>query len=100
LVAALVVDLTQRSTPPGRIRVTAFEVDSLLLPHLTEVLDACRRLCRRAGTAFAADVRGEDFVGAAVGMLGARRASPVDVALLNPPYKKITTASHAWRRIA
>jgi predicted RNA methylase len=71
------------------LHATAFEIDPTLIPHLNETLDHYR----------AEDVRitfeaiSDDFL--KVGMLGLKtgRLTPFTHAILNPPYKKISSQS-------
>lgn len=103
LTAAFVEEMSQREVRPGRVSVVAFEVDSTLMPRLRETLTACRDLCERAGIGFDAEIRQEDFISTAAealrGDLFASPLPPFDCAILNPPYRKITTDSHERRQL-
>lgn len=84
---------------PKRIRVTAFEVDGNILGRLHSTLAECGRLCDHAGIEFATVVRHEDFIAAAVPSVRGdwfTRALPrFNVAIVNPPYRKIRSDSVA-----
>ncbi|MBI3770559.1 MAG: Eco57I restriction-modification methylase domain-containing protein [Deltaproteobacteria bacterium] len=103
LAAALVAEACQWRVLPGRLSIVAYEVATPFMAYLEETLDACGSLCRHQGVEFVADVRQQDFVSAAVGVLGNHRlferteAARVDVAILNPPYRKIRTDSRERR---
>jgi adenine-specific DNA-methyltransferase len=103
LTAAFIEEVCQRENRPDHIAVVAFEVDATLIPQLEGTLRACRDLCERAGITFEAEVRQEDFISAAAEALrGDLFASPLprfDCAILNPPYRKITTDSRERRQL-
>lgn len=79
------------------IHATAYELDPLILPALREVLRECENLCHRRGIHFAAAIHHEDFIQEMAGKLSGDlfRAEPpsFNVAIANPPYKKINTNS-------
>jgi adenine-specific DNA-methyltransferase len=97
LTAAFVRRACCENHRPKRIRITAYEIDPVLLPRLWEVLAQCQRRCAAAGIEFSADVHNEDFIAAAVplvrGELFAPATPPFNVALANPPYRKIRSDS-------
>lgn len=99
LTAAWVAEMCARDHRPERISVTAFELDPGLEPHLGRTLDACRSLCERVGIEFDSTVHREDFVSGAVAALRGGFFAPqiprFDYAILNPPYRKITTDSES-----
>jgi adenine-specific DNA-methyltransferase len=96
LTAAFVEEICSRDRTKA-IRATAFEVDGILTAHLTETLASCRRVCRAAGIRFDGQAHQEDFLEAAVDGLGLSFRSSeklrFNVAIMNPPYRKIGTAS-------
>src|SRR5579862_3695364 len=71
------------------LSATAFEIDPTLIPHLTETLDHYR--VEDARITF--EVVSDDFL--KVGMFGLKtdRLEPFTHAILNPPYKKISSQS-------
>lgn len=97
LAASLVSELSERARRPERITVTAYELDATLLPYLAETLTVCDAACQVAGIAFDSEILQEDFVEAGVAMLRGDWFAPVprhfDAAILNPPYRKIASAS-------
>lgn len=103
LTAAFVEEVCRRDLRPARISVVAFEVDATLITPLQETLRACHELCGRVGISFEADVRHEDFISTAAkalrGDLFASPLPPFDCAILNPPYRKITTDSDERRQL-
>ena len=98
LSAALVAALCSRPHRPQSLHITAYELDAALIPHLQETLTACQSECERAGIAFSSEVRHEDFIRGALGMLRGDLFVPplgerYNCAILNPPYRKIQTQS-------
>lgn len=97
LSAAWVAAVCAREERPVEIVVTAYEMDEGLVPSLRGTMDLCADACARAGIAFRARVRQADFIGHAVEMLGEGLFAPVperyDCAILNPPYRKMHSAS-------
>lgn len=75
-----------------RVEVDAFEIDGFLHSHLNQTLEKYKQ-----GPNFALNIRGDDFIHAAVKSLrGDLFASPLPSythAILNPPYKKIRSDS-------
>ena len=93
LSAAFLDRCAQKELSFKRITVDAFELDERLQPYLVQTLEAYRseRVCQ------ASDVRGQDFITAAVSALsGDLFAEPLPRythAILNPPYKKMRSDS-------
>jgi adenine-specific DNA-methyltransferase len=97
LSAAFIAELCQRPEKPQEITVTAYEVDPLLAQHLEHTLEICQAQCAQYGIGFTSRVIQDDFIRAGVSMLQQELFSPkplrFDYAILNPPYKKINSAS-------
>jgi adenine-specific DNA-methyltransferase len=97
LSAALVAELCRRTLRPRAVHLTTYELDAALVPYLTDTLAQCGAACTQAGIAFTSEICAEDFIAAAVGMLeGGMFAPPrqrFDAAILNPPYRKMHSAS-------
>ncbi len=92
---------------PSSIHLTAYEADPDLARYLRQTVQDCETTCRAAGIAFHADVIEADFIRAAVELLaerplwGATRPA-FDCAILNPPYRKLSSESdtrHALRSV-
>jgi len=101
LIAAFVKQSCGGGRPPKRIAVTAYELDDAILPALERTLRLCRTECEQTGIAFTADLHHEDFIGAAVTLtrqdLFDSSKTPFNAVILNPPYRKINSDSHARR---
>jgi len=88
------------------IDVTTYELDQVVLPELRRTLQKCEVLCRTEGVAFRSTIQNADFVAEATEDLTRNlldcRQSPFNIAIVNPPYKKISANSRerlALRRI-
>ena len=97
LSAAFIAEICSRSEKPQEIAVTAYEVDPALAQHLEHTLTICQTQCAEYGISFTSRVIQDDFIKAGVSMLQQELFSPeplrFDCAILNPPYKKIHSAS-------
>lgn len=97
LTAAWVASLAQRARRPGRVTLTAYELDQALHPALRATLADCAAACRELGIACDVDLRGADFIEAMVAALDRDASSTgrpaFDVAILNPPYRKFRSES-------
>ena len=95
LTAAFVEAACARPVPPRSIAVTCYEVDPVMVPILRGTLAGCAADCARVGVAFSFVVVSDDYIlrSAEPLLTGAGR---FNCAILNPPYGKISTASH-WR---
>lgn len=103
LTAAFVGEASRRAEQPTAIHATEFEVDAALVAQLRDTLEDCGHACGRRGIVFSFEALNEDFIGAATarleGGLFARRAEEFTHAILNPPYKKLDSASDARYRL-
>jgi adenine-specific DNA-methyltransferase len=103
LLSAAVDALCRRPEPPQTIRVTAYEVEPVMIAYLRETLQLCATVCDRAGITFSSEVIAADFIAHAVDQL----ANPLfdqfqpkyTCAILNPPYRKIQTDSAPRRQL-
>ncbi len=98
---ALTAALVRRACQPGsgvrRIDALAYEIDARILPALRRTLAECETLCQAHHIVFKATIRHADFIqemssNLAGGLFSTARPS-INVALVNPPYKKIQTTS-------
>jgi adenine-specific DNA-methyltransferase len=91
-------DACGRTPRPSRIEAAGFELDVVLGGYLGRTIQACGARCAAAGVRFDGEVIGGDFVEAAVHMLDARiggrsAGRRFSHAILNPPYRKLTSHS-------
>lgn len=102
LTAAFVAEVCSRR-PTATINATAFELDDVLAPHLRLTFANCKQACSDRLVGFEGHVRHEDFITAAVGWLGSSlfdlKPMRFNAAILNPPYRKIGTASRERRLV-
>lgn len=95
LTAAAVAHLISLPQPPSRIDCTAFELDGVMAAGLTQTLDWLRELAGGHGVDLHATLRHQDFL-QAVDLTGddtlfAGEAPSFTHAILNPPYRKLTS---------
>ncbi|MBL9146172.1 MAG: Eco57I restriction-modification methylase domain-containing protein [Verrucomicrobiaceae bacterium] len=98
---ALTVAFVRRACAKGSgvksIHATAYELDTKILPALQATLAECESLCRTRGVSFTTEVHHADFIQTMAGKLSgdlfSTSAPLFNVAIANPPYKKINTAS-------
>jgi adenine-specific DNA-methyltransferase len=95
LTAAFVEEFCRRQTRLHGLAVTAYEIDPVLTGYLQDTCTDCQQMCLRAGVAFAAELLAQDFIAAGAQQLfmGKEPARSFTHAILNPPYKKIHSAS-------
>jgi adenine-specific DNA-methyltransferase len=99
LSAAVVRSILSQKKRPPRVTITAFEIDSTLIPELTETLRICSNECSDAGIDFSFHILNKDFIIEAVelsrGGLFVPQVKGFTAAIVNPPYKKIRSDSPA-----
>lgn len=97
LIAALVRRACMQGSGVRSIHATTYELDPLILPALRETLAACEALCKGSGITFTTSIHNADFILEMAGKLSGdlfRGAPPsFNVAIVNPPYRKIGTNS-------
>lgn len=104
LMAALVATLVSREQPPLELDLTAIELDPLLIPALRQTLAACEDVARAHGVTCRWRVIDDDYLRLAAAALqqspcGSDDSRQYEAVILNPPYKKINTASPARRLV-
>jgi adenine-specific DNA-methyltransferase len=103
LFSAYVETLVSEGRRPLSIEVVAYENDQSILPELAQTMARCEAACEKAGIVFRGEVRGEDFVAAAIARteegLFAGPGERFTHAILNPPYKKINGESATRKRL-
>lgn len=97
LLASCVVELCSRERHPERIEVTAYEVEERFIPYLQKTMKACQAICQDCGIFFQGTIRQADFIHDAVTRLTddlfGQDPELFSLAILNPPYKKISSSS-------
>lgn len=98
LFMSAVYEFCGRPHPPTAIRVTAYEIDPDLVPYAQQAMAWCEARCAQSGIPFEGIVIENDFIESAVRTLqgdlfGPAPCASYTMALLNPPYGKITTNS-------
>ena len=99
LTQALVQQFCAGTKKPKRISVTVYELDPLMLERLEATLEGCAATCKRNHIKFSYTIQDEDFIERATGMvrddLFAEERATFNAAIVNPPYRKINSASPA-----
>ena len=103
LTAAVVAEFCARPKPqrPASVNVVAWEVDGSLEPILRRTFKYCEETARHSEIEFTWDIRCEDFIFGAADLIansalfGASAHRPFNVAILNPPYRKLSGDSPA-----
>ena len=102
LTAAVVAEVCRREHHPLRISVSAYELDRRLVQYLYQTMNLCQQLCLQAGIEFECEVRAVDFIQSAASTVCAplfEEAERFDLAILNPPYRKINGGSDIRRAL-
>jgi adenine-specific DNA-methyltransferase len=94
LTAAAVAELCSRASRPSSIVASVWEMDLELVDDLHATIELCKAVCDKAGVAFEADLHVANFINDAVerlsgGDLFAQSSERYDLAILNPPYRKL-----------
>ena len=94
---ALIKRLCAQAVKPKVIEIDAYEVDSSLALQLRANLDHCGHACESVGIHFSATVHNSDFIAAVVPLVRKDLFVPplrrFNVAIVNPPYRKIRSDS-------
>lgn len=106
LSAAWIADVCGRELRPKAIHLTAYEIDPELVQQLHQTVKGCKAACDAAQIDFTAEVVDGDFILAATDQLLAERPlldgipQRFNCAILNPPYRKLTSQSTTRRRLS
>ncbi len=97
LAAAYVAAACCWKRKPKSIKATCYEVDPIMLAHLRKTMRACFQSCEANGIRFVGQIVERDFVEAGSqlldrGLFGGD-GPQFTAAILNPPYRKINSAS-------
>lgn len=100
LTAALVAAACTWKRRPKLIDATCYEVDPVMLGYLQETMHACEEACDAIGIRLVARIVAADFIEAGAelldrGLFGGGGKPRFTAAILNPPYRKLNSASRA-----
>ena len=97
LTVAFLSAVVRRRNPPRTVHATLYELDPLLAELLEDVMTSCQRVCRSSGVNVEYEILTKDFVEAAASTFASPLIQPplegFDCAILNPPYRKISSDS-------
>lgn len=103
LFSTCVETLISRTERPQSIEVVAYETDSAILPYLEDTLRNCQSLCISKGIEFRGTAKAEDFIATALGEVdGSLFLTPgkrFTHAILNPPYRKLSSQTVMSRKL-
>jgi len=101
LAAALIGEICGRPHKPEAIHLCAYEVDEFLFSYMKTTAELCKKACQEAKINFTSDLRCDDFIRSAcdavTSQLFVRNPEEFSCVILNPPYRKINSASAARR---
>ena len=104
LTAAAVSAILAAEHRPKEIIATAWEIDAQLTAELDQAFTHCRQACHAEGIRFVGDIRRADFIGDACRAIQSKlfceEALRFDLAILNPPYRKLSSASVERARLS
>jgi adenine-specific DNA-methyltransferase len=105
LTAAFVERVCLGNNRPKRIVMTGFEVDRKLLEPLHDTHLQCKAICQHVGIEFISEILNEDFIDFAANCVSDSLFAQIPVrrfnfAILNPPYRKISSDSHHRRLLS
>jgi len=93
LASAAVSHLADLKVRPEVIEVVAYELDPALRPFLDETFKLCADFCEQRGVLFQSHIVIADFLSYAAEALCATGTKLFDIAILNPPYRKVREGS-------
>lgn len=79
------------------IEIDAYEIDTKVSSYLRKTFEMCAELCARGGVDFSYRIFISDFIDIANPDLYSR--ARFDIAILNPPYRKIRSGSNKWHTL-
>ena len=96
MLSAAVVSHVLSSERPNvrRMQIVANEIDKNVSLFLKKAFEMCAELCLRRGIEFTFEICEADFIRNATAQIYA--PTRFDVAILNPPYRKIKSGSSEW----
>lgn len=106
LSAAFIETAISATKPPASIRITAYELDELLIPSLVETLQACKYFSEQCDIDLEYQVKQKDFIADSVQVITGRHSlfktnqPEYSHVIMNPPYKKINSGSLTRRLLS
>ena len=89
--------LSKENLETSEIEIVAYELDRNAATYLAKTFAMCRELCRQRGIKFHYVIYNKDFIDAAMSQLSG--GNGYDIAILNPPYRKIKSGSNEWKKL-
>ncbi|GGN94973.1 Eco57I restriction-modification methylase domain-containing protein [Saccharibacillus kuerlensis] len=99
--AAVIKEICSWEEKPKEIYWEAFEIDKSLSAALQETLTICHQVCSDFDIKFTGKIVNENFIHSSVQKLPSATAkSKFDLAILNPPYQKLSSNSKEKKLLA
>ena len=107
LTAATVVEICSRPKPerPAALRAIVWEVDDSFQDNISRAFEYCRAVCQGVGMEFKGELRQGNFIIESADLisgtprLDAKECPPFHVAIINPPYRKLSSVSAERTRL-
>jgi adenine-specific DNA-methyltransferase len=103
LTASVVERILQSDERPNSLHIDAYEIDPMLAEHLEDTMKLCAQRLAGVDVYFSHSIHRTDFIAHASGLLQddlfTSERRQFDVAILNPPYGKISTDSLERKRL-
>lgn len=80
-----------------QLEIVAYEVDRNFAVYLGKTFQMCRLLCEQRNVKFSYVIYNLDFIQGAISLVN--RNNRFDIAILNPPYKKINSGTAEWKML-
>ena len=77
------------------IEIVAYEIDQSVSRYLKRTFEMCAELCKREGVKFSYEIHEADFLESVAPII--YTIDRFDVAIMNPPYRKISSGSGEWK---
>jgi adenine-specific DNA-methyltransferase len=104
LTAAFISRCCEKRDGVRFIELTLYEIDVAILDTLSATMHECERLCDEAGIRFTFTIHSADFIqemsARLAGDLFSTHPPEFDIAIANPPYRKISTDSAERRALS
>lgn len=93
LTASFIEEFNQREQQPNSIKSTTYEIDPVMRKHLATTLSECGKVCNISEIVFSSELHSDDFIELTSQLILNGNPQRFTHAILNPPYKKINSAS-------
>lgn len=85
--------ILRQNKKPEKITITAYEIDSKLIPHLNKLFNKIRRISKENNIKFSSRLIHKNFIFDSVNKIQKNNFQKYTHVIINPPYKKIKVDS-------